>query len=74
MLAEKYEEEHFPAELPDPISAIEFRMEQMDMNPVDLEPYIGPLSRVSEVLSGKRPLTKKMSKPSTKAWESRPSP
>ena len=60
MLAEKYEEEHFPVNLPDPISAIEFRMDQLDMKPVDLEPYIGPLSRISEVLSGKRPLTKKM--------------
>lgn len=60
MLASKYEQDNFSIELPDPISAIKFRMDQLDMKPVDLEPYVGSLSRVSEILSGKRQLTKRM--------------
>ena len=31
-LVELYEKEMFPIEAPDPISAIKFRMEQMDLN------------------------------------------
>ena len=60
LLIEKYEQESFPSRLPDPIAAIRFRMEQMDLKPVDLEPYLGSMSRVSEILSGKRSLTPKM--------------
>ena len=59
-LAEKYEEEHFPFDPPDPISAIEFRLDQMDMKPADLEPYIGPPDLVAEIMSGQQPLTEKM--------------
>ena len=60
LLIEKYEQESFPSRLPDPIAAIRFRMEQMDLKPIDLEPYLGSMSRVSEILSGKRSLTPKM--------------
>ncbi len=60
LLIEKYEQENFPEKLPSPIAAIQFRMEQLGLKPVDLEPYIGSISRVSELLSGKRPLTSKM--------------
>lgn len=56
-LVEDYEEKMFPETFPDPISAIKFRMEQSDLKQADLIPYIGSRSRVSEVLSGKRPLT-----------------
>ena len=56
-LIESYENTNFPSDLPDAISAIKFRMEQQDLRPVDLVPFIGSASRVSEVLSGKRPLT-----------------
>lgn len=42
---------------PDPISAIKFRMEQKGLTQRDLIPYIGSLSKVSEVLSGKRNLS-----------------
>ena len=62
LLIEKYEQESLPAELPDPITAIRFRMEQLDLKPVDLEPYLGSMSRVSEILAGKRSLTPKMIK------------
>ena len=52
-----YEKEHFPMEDPDPIEAIKFRMDQMELCQKDLVPYIGSKSKVSEVLSYKRPLT-----------------
>ena len=59
-LVEIYEEEHFPIDLPDPITAIRFRMEQAGLRQVDLLPYIGSPSRVSEVLNGKRKLSLSM--------------
>jgi HTH-type transcriptional regulator/antitoxin HigA len=59
-LIKDYEEEHFPIDLPDPITAIRFRMEQAGMKQVDLVPYIGSPSRVSEVLKGKRSLSLSM--------------
>lgn len=56
-LIEDYEAKTFPQTLPSPIEAIKFRMEQANLKSVDLIPYIGSRSRVSEVLSGKRKLT-----------------
>ncbi len=60
LLISTYEKEHFPMELPDPIEAIKFRMEQQELTQRDLIPYMGSRSKVSEVLGGKRPLTLKM--------------
>jgi HTH-type transcriptional regulator/antitoxin HigA len=57
LLVEKYEEQAFPIDLPDPIAALRFRMEQANLKPKDLVPYIGSKSKVSEVLSGQRPLS-----------------
>lgn len=59
-LVEAYESRHFPIDLPDPVEAIKFRMEQAGLTPKDLVPAIGRLNRVYEVLSRKRPLTLKM--------------
>ena len=59
-LVEAYERAHFPMELPDAVEAIKFRMEQSGLTPADLEPVIGRLNRVYEVLSRKRPLTLRM--------------
>jgi HTH-type transcriptional regulator/antitoxin HigA len=56
-LIEAYEAKHFPADLPDPIEAIKFRMEQQGLTPKDLVPMIGRVNRVYEVLNGKRHLT-----------------
>jgi len=56
-LVEDYESSRFPELLPDPVEAILFRMEQQDLKPADLVPYLGSASRVSEVLSRKRPLS-----------------
>lgn len=60
MVIEAYEEKHHPIELPDPIAAIQFRMEQEDLSNKDLIPYIGSSAKVSEILSGKRDLTLSM--------------
>ncbi len=57
LLVEDYESKRFPVELPDPIEAIKFRMEQQDLTQRDLVRYIGSRSKTSEVLSGKRPLS-----------------
>ncbi len=59
-LVETYEKQQFPADLPDPIEAIRFRMEQQGLSQRDLVPYFGSASRVSEVLSGKRSLNLSM--------------
>ncbi len=56
-LLQDYESKAFPSTLPNPIEAIKFRMEQTDIKPADLIPYLGSRSRVSEILSGKRSLT-----------------
>ena len=60
ILIENYEEEHYPIEAPDPIEAIKFRMEQMNMNKKDLAEVIGYKSRVSEILNKKRKLSLNM--------------
>ena len=59
-LVEAYELKHFPLDLPDPVEAIKFRMEQQGLSPKDLKPMIGRLNRVYEVLNRKRPLTLQM--------------
>lgn len=60
ILIEKYEDEHFPVGLPDPIEAIKFRMEQLGYNQSDLAKVVGLKSRASEILSKKRKLTLEM--------------
>ena len=59
-LIEAYERKHFPLELPDPVEAIKFQMDQRGLTPKDLQPMIGRLNRVYEILNHKRPLTLKM--------------
>ena len=60
ILIEKYEDENFPINLPDPIEAIKFRMEQMDYSQNDLAKVIGLKSRASEILNKKRKLSLEM--------------
>ncbi|MFM7175825.1 MAG: type II toxin-antitoxin system HigA family antitoxin [Bacteroidota bacterium] len=57
LLIDNYEKEKFPIDLPDPIEAIKFRMEQLGYNQKDLSNVIGLKSRVSEILNRKRKLT-----------------
>jgi len=61
-LIEAYEHQHYPIAPPDPVEAIRFGMEQHGLSPKDLEPFIGPSGRVSEVLNRKRRLSLKMIK------------
>jgi HTH-type transcriptional regulator/antitoxin HigA len=62
ILIEKYEDEYYPIEAPDPIEAIRFRMEQMNMDNQDLAKVLGYKSRVSEIFNHKRKLSLKMIK------------
>lgn len=57
LVIESYEQKNFTPVLPDPIEAILFRMDQQGLSKKDLIPYFGSLSKVSEVLSRKRPLS-----------------
>ncbi len=57
IVIDNYESENFPIDMPDPIAAIEFRMEQMGLKQKDLAEIIGFKSRVSEIMNKKRKLT-----------------
>lgn len=57
VLIEDYEKQKYPVEAPDPVDAILFRMNEKGLKQADLVPYFGTRSRVSEILSRKRPLT-----------------
>lgn len=61
-LIEAYENKHYDFGPADPVEAIKFRMEQQGLTARDLEPYIGPSGRVSEVLNRKRRLSLRMVK------------
>ena len=60
ILIDRYENEHFPIGLPDPIEAIKFRMEQLGYNQNDLANIVGLKSRASEILNRKRKLSLEM--------------
>ena len=59
-LVESYEMKHYPIAPPDPVDAIKFRMEQMNMDNKELAKVIGYKSRVSEIFNRKRKLNLKM--------------
>lgn len=59
-LVDLYEQKNFPIDAPDPIEAIKFRMEQMELKRVDLVQFFGTKSRVSEILNRQRKLTVEM--------------
>ena len=59
-LVEAYEAKHYALDLPDPVEAIKFHMEQSGMTAKDLQPMIGRVNRVYEVLNHTRPLTLSM--------------
>jgi HTH-type transcriptional regulator/antitoxin HigA len=60
VLVEDYERKHYPMDPPDPVEAIKFRMEQMNLSRKDLEKMIGSRGRVSEVLNRRRSLSLNM--------------
>jgi len=57
MLVEVYEKQHYQIEAPDPIDFLNYIMETRGLARKDLEPYIGPRGRVSDILNRVRPLT-----------------
>ena len=57
VLVDNYEAKHHPIDPPDPVEAIKFRMEQMNLTRKDLEPLIGHRGRVADVLNRRRPLS-----------------
>jgi HTH-type transcriptional regulator/antitoxin HigA len=56
-LVEAWERQHYPIDLPDPMAAIRYHMDQNGLQPRDLIPFIGSRNRVYEVLNRKRSLT-----------------
>ncbi|MBS1750208.1 MAG: transcriptional regulator [Bacteroidetes bacterium] len=68
LLIEKYEDEKFPIDLPDPVEAIKFRMEQMGMTQTDLANIVGQKSRASEILNRKRKLSLDMIRQLHQQW------
>jgi len=69
ILIEQYEKEHFPIDLPDPIEAIKFRMEQAGYAQSDLAEVLGRKSRASEILKRKRKLTLDMIRNLHEKWQ-----
>jgi HTH-type transcriptional regulator/antitoxin HigA len=57
LLIDDYEKTHYPIDLPDPVDAIKFRMEQLNYKPKDLAKVLGARSRVTEILNKKRKLS-----------------
>jgi HTH-type transcriptional regulator/antitoxin HigA len=57
LLVHEFERRAYPIGPSDPVEAIRFAMERLDLRPQDLVPYLGASSRVSEVLGRRRRLT-----------------
>ena len=60
ILIKEYENQNFPVSKPNPIEAIKFRLDQMNMSEAELSEILGYRSRKSEILSGKRKLSLSM--------------
>lgn len=68
VLVAAYEERRWPVLPPDPVDAIKFHMEQNGFKQKDLAGVIGSVSRASEVINRRRPLTVEMIKAIHTAW------
>lgn len=68
-LVDAYETKHFAIDLPDPVEAIKFRMEQSGLTQADLGKVLGSRSRASEVLHRRRALTLEMVRALNAAWK-----
>lgn len=66
ILIKEYENEHYEVPKPNPLEAIKFRLEQLEMSESELSALLGSRSRKSEVLSGKRKLNLTMIRKLTK--------
>ena len=62
ILVEDFEARHYPIDAPDPIDAIKLKTQELGLKRKDLSKYFGSVSRVSEVLNRKRPLSLEMAR------------
>jgi len=60
ILVQEYERRMVSFGPSDPVDAIKFAMERLDLRPRDLIPFLGASSRVSEILGRRRSLTVQM--------------
>jgi HTH-type transcriptional regulator/antitoxin HigA len=60
LVIKDYEDKHFVISSPDPVEAIKYRMEQMNISKKELGEILGFSSRVSDILARKRKLTLEM--------------
>jgi HTH-type transcriptional regulator/antitoxin HigA len=67
-LIEHYEERAWPIDLPDPVEAIRYRMEQDGLDQSDLARVLGSRSRASELLNRRRPLTREQAFKLHREW------
>lgn len=56
-LVDAYEETHYPIDVPDPVEAVKYLMEEQGLKPKDLVSYFGSKGNVSEFLNRKRGLS-----------------
>ena len=68
VLVSAYEDDNWPILPPHPVEAIKFHMEQNGLKQTDLARVIGSVSRASEILNGRRPLTLEMIRAIRAAW------
>ena len=68
-LIEEYEKGAFPIDAPDPVAAIQFYMEQHDLEQTDLARLLNSRSRASEILSGKKNLSLRQIRMLRDAWD-----
>ena len=69
ILVEAYERDHFPVEAPEPLDFLRFVMEQRGLTANDLAEVIGSRPRASEVLAGRRELSKDMIRRIARSWD-----
>jgi len=69
LLIESYESRHWPIEMPDALTAIQFRMQTGGFTQADLARLLGSKSRASEILRGKRNLTMEQAWRLNRDWQ-----
>ena len=60
ILIEEYEKKFYPVGTPNPLEAIQFRLDHMNLKKTDLSEILGYQSRVSDIFSGRRKLNLNM--------------
>ncbi len=68
LLIEDYERRHWAIEAPDPVSAIQFRMDTGGFTQADLGRVLGSRQRASDILAGRRTLTLSMIRALHREW------